>query len=62
MANDKKVSTVTESLSFESLLAETCDRLWDTKVRYSIRRIQELDRHLALLEGELESLIRGDHG
>jgi hypothetical protein len=61
MTNEKKTPVVTDRLSFEVLLNETCDRLWDTKVQYSIRRIRELDCHLALLEKELESLVRGGH-
>jgi hypothetical protein len=43
--------------SFDVVLDETCGRLWDTRVRYSLRRIGELEAALAELEEELAALI-----
>jgi hypothetical protein len=44
--------------AFEAVLDETCERLWDTRVRYSLRRIDELDRVLASMERELDEMAR----
>jgi hypothetical protein len=54
--NEKKAA-VSESPSFEAVLDTACDRLQDTKIRYSMRRIQEMERNLDLLEQELEEFI-----
>ncbi|MDR1972587.1 MAG: hypothetical protein LBQ46_11785 [Treponema sp.] len=46
--------------SFESILDSACSRLWDRKLRYSLRRIQELSEILDKTERELdEMLFRG---
>jgi hypothetical protein len=58
MISGKNPATVSETQSFETMLDDICDRLWDRKVRYSIRRLQEMDALLAGLEQELEELIR----
>ncbi|GHT88242.1 hypothetical protein FACS1894137_16450 [Spirochaetia bacterium] len=44
--------------SFTELLDETCTRLWDRRVRYSVRRIRDLEETLATLELELDLMIR----
>jgi NADH:ubiquinone oxidoreductase subunit D len=54
--NEKKTA-VSDPPSFEAVLDKTCDRLQDTKIRYSIRRIQEMERSLDILEQELEAII-----
>jgi hypothetical protein len=47
--------------SFEEVLDRTCDLLWDRKVRYSMRRIRELEDYLDVLERELDVLVlQGD--
>ncbi|GHV68365.1 hypothetical protein AGMMS49928_07670 [Spirochaetia bacterium] len=43
--------------SFQAVLDETCDRLWDTKVQYSLRRIAELDAALQKMETELDGFV-----
>jgi hypothetical protein len=58
-------STVTppEPDSFESLLDSTCSRLWDRKLRYALRRIQELAEILDRTDRELEEIsFRGNAG
>jgi hypothetical protein len=45
------------SESFQAVLDETCDRLWDTKVQYSLRRIAELDAALQKMETELDYFV-----
>jgi hypothetical protein len=42
---------------FETLLDDTCSRLHDMQVRYSIRRLGELEAILNGLEAELDALI-----
>jgi len=54
MANAAQVS----SLSFDTLLDETCERLLDRQVKYSIERIHELEKRLGSLERELDEFIR----
>jgi hypothetical protein len=43
--------------SFESMLDTACSRLQDRKVRYSLRRIQELDEILERTERELDEIL-----
>ena len=54
-AGQKTVSV--SDLHFNALLDETCERLLDRQVKYSILRIQELERRLGILEQELDELI-----
>ena len=53
----EKSAPVSE-LTFESLLDETCERLLDRQVKYSIQRIYELERRLGCLERELDEFLR----
>jgi hypothetical protein len=46
--------------SFKEVVDETCKRLWDRKVQFSIRRIRELEDRLKTLELELDMMIRGE--
>jgi hypothetical protein len=57
MISGKNPEVVSDSPFFEAVLDETCDRLWDRKVRYSIRRIQEMDAALSALEQELDEML-----
>jgi hypothetical protein len=50
-------TAVSGSVYFGAVLDETCERLWDTKVRYTLRRIGELDAALAELEQALGALL-----
>jgi hypothetical protein len=49
--------TLSGDASFAEVLDETFDRLWEWKVRYSIRRIQDMDERLTDLERELDGLV-----
>jgi hypothetical protein len=57
MMSDEDTVTLPGSPSFETMLDDICDRLWDRKVSYSLRRIQEMDAALAAMERELGELI-----
>jgi hypothetical protein len=43
--------------SFESILDHACSRLFDRKVRYSLRRIQELEEILEKTERDLDEIL-----
>jgi len=43
--------------SFSDVVDETCKKLMDQQIKYSIRRIQEMDELLAGLEKELDSFL-----
>jgi hypothetical protein len=60
MISGRDAITVSGSVSFETMLDDVCGRLWDRKVNYSLRRIQEMDAALAALEQELDGLILRD--
>jgi hypothetical protein len=47
-----------DTSSFKEVVDETCNRLWDRRVQYSIRRIRELEDALRTLELELDLMIR----
>jgi hypothetical protein len=60
MMSDEDTVTLSGSLSFEAMLDDICDRLWDRKVSYSLRRIRKMDAALAAMERELgELMLRG---
>lgn len=48
--------------SFEELLDKTCERLWDKKKQYTLRRLRELDERLRGLEQELEQFFVNSPG
>jgi hypothetical protein len=54
--NPEKV-VLSEPPSFEELLEKTCERLWDKKRQYTLRRLRELDDRLCGLEQELEQFF-----
>jgi hypothetical protein len=61
MTPGEKSATLSNSFSFEEVLDQTFDRLWDRKIRYSMRRIQEMEDYLNELERELDALaLQGD--
>jgi hypothetical protein len=45
--------------TFEEVLDGAFEGLWDTKVRFSLRRLREMDAVLLVMEKELEVLIGG---
>lgn len=58
MTSEQKSVMLSNAASFETVLDQTCERLWGKKVRYSLRRLQELDRDLQNLEAELDVFLR----
>jgi hypothetical protein len=47
-----------DSPSFETILDETVTRLWEKKIRYTLRRLDEMEDILICLEEDLEEMIR----
>jgi hypothetical protein len=43
--------------TFDSMLDETCERLLDRQLRYSIQRIHEMEKRLIILERELDEFL-----
>jgi hypothetical protein len=43
--------------SFDTMLDSTCERLLEKHIRYSIRRIEEMEQELAALEKELDDFL-----
>lgn len=43
--------------SFDAIVKSSCDRLKSTHIRYSIRRIRELEEELDRLEKELDDFL-----
>jgi hypothetical protein len=43
--------------TFDSMLDETCERLLDRQLMYSIQRIHEMEKRLTRLERELYEFI-----
>ena len=43
--------------SFELVLDTACERLWEKQVRYSIRRITEMEKKLNTMERELDDFL-----
>jgi hypothetical protein len=44
--------------SFERIVEQSCERLWDKKVQHSIRRIHELEVVLSSMEQELDVFLK----
>ncbi|MDR1898533.1 MAG: hypothetical protein LBQ55_00830 [Treponema sp.] len=57
MASGEKPAIVTDNSSFEAVLDDAFDRLWDRKVRHSIRRIGELETVLIEMEEDLDRFL-----
>ena len=57
MTFEKKPIVLTENTSFEAVLDETCERLNEKHVQFSIRRIREMEKELAGLEKELNEFL-----
>jgi predicted metal-dependent phosphoesterase TrpH len=57
MTTEERAALLSE-LTFDSILDETCERLLDRQAKYSIQRIQEMEKHLESLEKELNEFLR----
>jgi hypothetical protein len=55
-----EAAVLSDKSSFKEVVDEACNRLWDRKVQFSIRRIRELEDRLKTLELELDMMIRDE--
>jgi len=51
-----KASSVSD-FTFDSMLDETCERLLDRQLLYSIQRIHQMEKRLIRLERELDEFL-----
>jgi hypothetical protein len=56
-----EATVLSDKSSFKEVVDETCNRLWDRRVQFSIRRIRELEDMLKTLELELDMMIRDEY-
>jgi len=56
MTTEERAALFSE-LTFDSILDETCERLLDRQAKYSIQRIQEMEKRLEALECELNDFL-----
>ncbi|MDR1058578.1 MAG: hypothetical protein LBL43_03435 [Treponema sp.] len=57
MTSYKNPPAVEDAVSFNEVLDRACEGLWDKKIRFSIRRLREMDAELLVMEKELDVLI-----
>jgi len=48
---------ISTNASFSAVVDETCERLMDRQIKYSIRRIHEMESCLTALERELDEFL-----
>jgi hypothetical protein len=56
MNSREKYAAFSDTLSFETVLDQTCELLWDRKIQHSIRRIRDMEQRLSELERDLDAL------
>jgi len=61
MTLGEKPAVVSPIISFADVVDEACERLMERQIKYSIRRIQEMEERLSLLERELDDFL-GEFG
>ena len=62
MASGEKPVIVSKKSSFNEVVDEACERLMDSHIRYSIKRIQKMSDQLDELELELDKFLLQKNG
>ena len=57
MTLDGKPAVVSDMYSFSDMVEEACEKLMERQIKYSIRRIQEMEDRLSGLEQELDDFL-----
>jgi hypothetical protein len=57
MTLNEKSAAVSGIYSFSDVVDETCEKLLDSQIKYSIRRIHEMEELLCSLEKELDDFL-----
>ena len=52
-----KTAIDAETYTFNEIVDKTCDSLMDRQIKYSIRRIREMENELCDLERELDEFL-----
>ncbi|MCL2196400.1 MAG: hypothetical protein FWB77_02165 [Treponema sp.] len=59
MTLGKKSAAMTDVYEFSDIVDKACEGLKDRQIKYSIRRIHEMEEKLSGLERELDAFING---
>ena len=62
MTLNEKSAAVPGVYTFTEVVNEACDKLKDSQIKYSIRRIQVMDDRLSDMERELDDFLGGRYG
>jgi hypothetical protein len=62
MTPDFHSSAIYKDTGFEAVLDNVCGRLVNKQLEFSIRRLQEMETRLGILEQELDAFIIGKAG
>jgi hypothetical protein len=62
MNTGEKPVSISANAPFSAVVEETCERLMDRQIKYSIRRIHEMESRLAALEQELDEFLIAKNG
>jgi hypothetical protein len=57
MTFNKKPEVLPGVYSFSEVVDNACDKLMDKQIKYSIRRIQEMEECLSILEAEIDDFL-----
>jgi len=57
MTLSEKPATISGSYTFSDVVEKACEGLMERKIKYSIRRIQEMEDILSGLERELDEFL-----
>ena len=57
MAISEKNTAISGVSLFGEVVDKTCERLMDRQIKYSIRRLQEMENRLSSLELELDAFL-----
>jgi hypothetical protein len=57
MTLGEKPAAVSSIISFSDLVDDACEKLMERQIKYSIRRIQEMEERLSGLERELDDFL-----
>ena len=54
---NEKAAAVSGTYTFSEVVDEACGKLMDKQIKYSIRRIHEMDEYLCEIEKELDDFL-----
>jgi len=57
MTFGEKPAVVSPVISFSDVVDEACEKLMERQIKYSIRRIQEMEERLSCIERELDDFL-----